>query len=155
MATEHRQVWIRGCGQEAEVDEGIAPLIKEMWRAGIRTFMSCQEGAHGFVWLNFDDPQEALRFLNVVAVYNPDPDSMYKRMLGHDYGKPNNWIYDVDVKDICLLGEFVDGRDEIHEGQPYMTISFSIWFPPSDLPAVMERFAEWRNVKKMSPKHEA
>ena len=92
MGTEHKQVRVLGCGQDADVDDGIAPLIKEMWRAGIRTSMSCQEGRFGFVWLHFNDPNEAARFLNIVAEYDPDPNSLYKRMLGHDGENPNAWI---------------------------------------------------------------
>ena len=40
---EHKQVRIKGYGQEADVDEAIAPLVMEMWRSRIQTFMSCQE----------------------------------------------------------------------------------------------------------------
>lgn len=38
----HKQVRIRHGEREADVDEKIAPLITELWRAGINAAMSCQ-----------------------------------------------------------------------------------------------------------------
>jgi hypothetical protein len=146
MGTEHKQVRIRCYGQDAYVDEGIAPLIKEMWRAGIETCMSCQEGAYGFVWLHFLFPDDAIRFLNIVAEYDPDPDSLYHRMLANDVDNPHSWKYKTLPEDVsrsfCDVG--MDEVEVVHEGQPCVILTSSIWFPPSDLPAVMERLAGWK-----------
>lgn len=35
--------------------EGIAPLVREMWIAGIETHMSCQEDGGDKVWIAFPD----------------------------------------------------------------------------------------------------
>src|SRR5512135_1412524 len=72
MMTEHRQVRIRINGWDARVDEGIAPLIREMWQAGLHTVMSCQNQGKmpGFTcdvtWL-YLWPGFAQRFLSIVA----------------------------------------------------------------------------------------
>ena len=139
--TEHKQVRIEGYGQEADVDEGIAPLIMEMWRCGITTLMSCQEGAHGFVWLDVYNAEEAEKFMDIVGEYDPEENSLYHRMVGRDSGNPNNWKYNTRPDD-CHLVEDVDEADYIHEshlGQPVFTFSLSIWFPPADLPIVLGR----------------
>jgi hypothetical protein len=140
--TTHKQVRIRGYGQEANVDEGIAPLIAAMWRAGIKTWMSCQEGAHDFVWLNFSNTREAEKFLDIVGEYDPDPDSMYQRMSQNPEHE-NAWKYGTGVDDLALTLEFDDDEDEVidehHNGEPCFSFGISIWFPPSDVPEVLER----------------
>jgi hypothetical protein len=151
-APNHKQVRVKANGQAAYVDEGIAPLIKEIWRAGIQTIMSCQKGAYGFVWLNFVDTEDAGEFLNIVAEYSRDSDSLYKRMFGRDAENPKSWIYKFHAEDYNLvqyLNEEADAFDEYHEGQPCFFFTVSIWFPPSDLPAVMERFATRRKAAEM------
>ena len=105
METYHKQVRVRANGQDAYVDEGIAPLIREMWRAGIRTQMSCQEDGFGLVWLNFDCPLEAAKFMNIVAEYEEEPNSLYQRMLGHYAEVADTWEYDVLPEDFNLIEE--------------------------------------------------
>lgn len=46
METEHKQVAVQYGEMAAEVDEGIAALILEMWKADIMTFMSCENNNH-------------------------------------------------------------------------------------------------------------
>lgn len=145
--TEHKQVRIKGYGQEAEVDEGIAPLIMEMWRCGIRTFMSCQEGAHRFVWLNFHNTREAEKFMNIVGDYEPERNSLYQRMTGRDPDNPNNWLFNTNAEDYNLDEEAED-LDEYHLGEPAFTFSLSIWFPPADLPGVIARLVAHRKAKR-------
>src|SRR6266540_6661346 len=58
MSTTHKQAHIQHGEIEADVDERIAPLIVELWRAGVTTRMSCQEfgeydGPPSGVWIVF------------------------------------------------------------------------------------------------------
>src|SRR5215468_387576 len=115
MTTRHPQVSIKYRSQTAEVDEGIAPLIMAIWRCGIRTMMSCQEGAYGYVWLCFPNTWEASKFLNIIAVYAPDPDSLYQRMLGQGDENPKSWIYKTYPEDYALVEDLDEEADEIHE----------------------------------------
>jgi hypothetical protein len=140
--TEHKQVHIEGYGQDAEVDELIAPLILELWRCGIHTSMSCQEGPDGFVWVYFPDTVEAKGFLQIVAPeYDPDPEGLYHRVLGHR-DAPDNWVVEAQLEDDNLFeagGE--DEDEEDHLGEPEFGFAVSVWFPPADLAAVMARLA--------------
>jgi len=47
----HKQVRIRHGEMEADVDEEIAPLILELWRAGVETISSCQNYLGFGVWI--------------------------------------------------------------------------------------------------------
>src|SRR5687767_5497311 len=40
-------------GEVEDIDEGIAPLIRELWAARIPTNMSCQQDGSGYVWIAF------------------------------------------------------------------------------------------------------
>jgi hypothetical protein len=138
----HKQVTVKVCGMKFKVDKKIAPLIKELWRCGMLTAMSCQEGAHGMVWLHFPDAGPAAEFLNAVADYDPEPDGLYHRVLG-DYDQPDNWVVEARLVDVNLVKEYGEGDrlEERHEGRPKYRSVTSVWFPPSDLPAVMARLA--------------
>src|SRR5258706_413246 len=50
MDTMHKQVKVKANGREAMVDVGIAPLIKQLWLAGIDTWMSCENRRPGAAW---------------------------------------------------------------------------------------------------------
>ncbi len=100
----HRQVTVQVGDWQAEIDEGIAPLIQEIWRAGIETFMSCQQDFHGWIWIQFADVKNAVAFLNVVAPYEEateGPDTLYSRMHHWfpNHGPISNWLYELDVQD--------------------------------------------------------
>jgi hypothetical protein len=140
--TEHKQVHIKAYGQEAEVDVGIAPLILELWRCGIFTIMTCQDGAHGYVRVSFPNSTEAADFMNIVAEFDPEPESLYQRMLSV-WDVPNNWIFKTFPFDCNLFEEdpTADEVNEYHKGPPDFGFSTSVWFPPSDLSAVMAKLA--------------
>ena len=57
----HKQVRVRANGEEELIDEGLAPLIDAIWTAEIETYMSCEKGCDGLVWLCFACPFEANR----------------------------------------------------------------------------------------------
>jgi hypothetical protein len=139
--TKHKQVHIAGYGLEADVDEGIAQLIKELWRCGIWTRMSCQEGLYGYVWLNFFNSFEADRFLNIVAEGDPKPGSLYRRILNLDE-EHDNWIIQSSVYDYGPAEESLeDDLGSQGHGPSHIGVSISVWFPSSDLPTVMRKLA--------------
>ena len=55
---DHPTVQIEGI----EIDEDLAPLIRRLWEAGIRTSMCCQEHSPGTCWIQFPAPDEAIKF---------------------------------------------------------------------------------------------
>ena len=72
-------------GETAEViDAAIAPLIREMWVAGIPTLMSCQETDPGRAWIEFEEVEHLARFLGVVTRYEAGADALYNR-VAHEW----------------------------------------------------------------------
>jgi hypothetical protein len=73
---EHKQVPIAWEGRYAEVDEDLAPLILSLWKVGIDTSNSCQENLHDFAWVEFPTMVDAMKFVDLVAVF-PDEGEVY------------------------------------------------------------------------------
>lgn len=132
---EHRQVLLRAGHQTAEVDEGIAPLIEQVWLADIETTLSCEENKPGIAWIDFESPQDARRFLNIVARFERKSDSLYHRVLRCDGYPFPAWTYDIHPWDVSLIGD--DDR-EAHLGRSDFHFSVSIRFPRSDIPVLLD-----------------
>lgn len=50
--------------QYIEIDKKLVPLMKELWNAGIRTRMSCEDNVpKGYVWIEFRSPSDLDKFL--------------------------------------------------------------------------------------------
>lgn len=137
-------------GYEVPLDVEIAPLVAEMWRAGVRTQQSCQEGHSGYTWLVFDDLRDLAYFLSIVGVYEPDKDSVWNRMTEHDSSaptpgpefEPGRWRYG-----LLPYVELTDDEWPFDE-EPFVPTGFgrtgwnfvpSVEFPLSDLPALLWR----------------
>jgi hypothetical protein len=141
----HRQVPVQVGRWQADVDEGIAPLIEEIWRAGIETVMSCQQNTFGRIWLCFLHACEAEKFLDVVARYQDGEDELYWRINPHwdNRGPLPQWEYSVNVEDLALVN--VGDEDVIeyaYDPPPAFLFSVSVRFPPQDLPVILERLRE-------------
>jgi len=129
----------------AEVDKALAPLIKELWRAGWPTSRSCQ--AHfetGLVWVEFRDPYHVEEFVKVVAPHDPASGSLWARAVMWGFGnlgaepiphgeirdKTDAWIYHVS------WGLWGDTGDE---ADCELQLMVNVLFPRGDLKAVTER----------------
>jgi hypothetical protein len=83
----HAKVLVRVGAVQQEIDEAVAPLVEELWQAGIDTWRTCQEDEPGLALIDFPGEDNLLRFLAVVARYDADPDSVYQRSLGNREGR--------------------------------------------------------------------
>ncbi len=147
-APRHNQQLISWGGQEAEVDEELAPLILGLWKRGIVTVNSCQENQPGIAWIEFLTAEDAAVFLNLVAQYAEGADTLYNR-INHrwdsiDENKPFSapfWKYDVHPFDAGIVEELIDEGtlSEEHLGVNEFYFSVSIRFPRTDLPRILER----------------
>jgi hypothetical protein len=133
----HETVRVRVGDMDAEIDKDIAPLIREIWEAGIVSCNSCQENEPGIVWIEFMTPTDAERFVNIVAEYEDGIDTLYNRITGERSAKEKEvkyWEYDPFVFDYAMKREFENGRivAERHDGVPDIVFSLSIRFPRSE-----------------------
>jgi hypothetical protein len=134
----HRAVRLRVGEWEADIDVGIAPLIRELWKAGIETCISCQEDGRGRVWIGFRSLDGLKRFLDSVMVYEDGVDTLYNHILDNwdgDLSAPK-WQIDIAPDD---LGLGFDDEEEWHDGEVCIDFSFHVRFPPCDLPVVLKR----------------
>jgi hypothetical protein len=141
----HRQVSVQVGPWQADVDEGIAPLIRELRRAGVETLKSCQQNKRGRVWLCFPAACEAERFLNLVARFVDGYDQLYWRMKAdsQNVGPLPDWEYAVNIEDRALLEEVAnDSVYYSYDPPPAFVFSVSVRFPPQDLPTVLRRLRE-------------
>jgi hypothetical protein len=138
---------------EAEIDCEIAPLILELWKAGIQTANSCEDNVpRGFVWIQFLTVPDAERFLDVVGHYDDDGQesvpSRYRRILGEGEW-PDDWIYSTGLEDWSVECE-VDGDDTIRETRTQAFPAFRFWmsvrFPRADLPWVVDKLKTYNGV---------
>ncbi|MDQ3931515.1 MAG: hypothetical protein M3252_01565 [Actinomycetota bacterium] len=137
-------------GYEVPLDVEIAPLVAEIWRAGVRTQQSCQEGHSGYAWLVFDDLGDLAFFLSIIGVYEPDKDSVWNRMTEHDSTapsagpefEPGRWRYGL------LPYVELSGDEWPLDAEPLVPTGFgrngwnfvpSVEFPQSDVPALLWR----------------
>jgi len=152
--SKHKTVRVQIGSFEADIDAEIAPLIEEMWKAGIATMNSCQENEPEIVWLEFLTAIDAADFLDIVAgSYSDEPDSLYNRIrleweteTGPVKGA---WRYDLNPADMSvdqrLLG---DGSiDEKQIGPPDFIFHVSIRFPCSDVTALVQRLEAFNEAQ--------
>src|SRR5262249_27978542 len=120
----HKTVTVCVGAWEADIDEEIALLIEEIWKADIMTMNSCQGNRLGIVWIEFLTADDATRFLNIVAEYDKETDSLYNR-IRHGWQRRNAkmsapfWEYTTRPQDFAIqqqLDENDECLDEWHDG---------------------------------------
>jgi hypothetical protein len=130
---------------EADIDLDIADLVLNLWKLEVDTVNSCQDNAEtGFVWIAFDSTYGAEEFLNYVAEYSEEPDSVYQRM-NREWGDATlmDWKYTPSLKDHGV-DERVESDDTISStftGSHGFMFSMSVRFPRADLEFAKERIS--------------
>lgn len=148
---QHKTVLVKWDGYEAKIDGGIAPLIKEIWKAGIFTFNCCEENRPGIIWIEFASAPDAEAFMNIVARYEDDLDSLYNR-IRQEWSRadgliPGAWEYHVLPTDYSVNQRFDD--DTIEEsciGPSNFIFSMSVRFPKGDYPILLQRMREYNTA---------
>lgn len=142
MKTDHKQVHIKYKDHEADVDEGLADLILNLWKLDIYTSMSCENNNDdNIVWLNFPHAIESEKFMNVAVKYDTD---MYHRAMG--YTDEDDWTIDTNLEnygvDLIFDEKDEDIVDEKFNGTNDFYLSVSIRFSISDLKEVEKNVLE-------------
>lgn len=140
----------------AEVDVGLAPLVLEIWRAGIGTIHSCQDVGEnvaglarrlphleevvrrqtGRASIGFGHPELLLRFYDALANAGPRND-FYERMV--HWASPGAWEALAGIHDTGL--EEATGPPAA-DGTPltrFTAPSFQARFPRTDVDEMVER----------------
>jgi hypothetical protein len=143
---KHRAVKVCVGRMREEIDERIAPLVREIWKAGIRTIMSCQETEPGIAWIEFDSVADLIRFLNVVAQYEEGVDTLYNRINRRRVGPTSTscWEFQLNLLDCG----FSPQDDDRYEGPADFLVSVGVYFPQGDLPVLVRRMKHHNSAVK-------
>jgi hypothetical protein len=147
----HPQVHVKVGPLEADVDEELAPLITEMWRADVETVMSCQQHdtpefeknglPTSWVWLYMYAPH-AENFCSIVAgEYREGKENLYQRVVAEKNSK-RNWWYDGHPTNMADKGEPAE-----------IMFDVSVRFPREDLPEVLKRMRKFNAKGKSAFEH--
>jgi hypothetical protein len=149
FGTRHEQVEIEWRGIRAEVDVELAPLILEMWKAGVATVLSCQENRPGIAWIAFPAADFATGFLDLVAVHPGEDDApaaddapygatLYRRIAG--CGSIGDWQYALFPENYGVREKIVKGKlVETCTGPANFEFLVSVRFPRTDIPLILKR----------------
>jgi hypothetical protein len=148
----HKTVRVRWGDLDARIDKNIAPLILELWKAGLETVLSCEDNPLGWVWIEFFHASDAEVFLDIVARFEHGVDTLYNRIRGAwrpEHGRiAGMWEYDVNPWDLAVDETEEDGEiEETCCGPSEFVFNLSVRFPRPDLPVVLTRMR--RHNKKM------
>lgn len=144
-----------------EVDLELAPLVREIWRAGIETIHSCQDAGEnlaelatrlshvaeiarrelGRASIGFSGVEPVMGFLDALANAGPR-DEFYERMA--HWAAPDAWQLVLGLQDVGLGGDDEDptGQRLAPDGTPLSQFgvgSFQVRFPRSDIGEMTER----------------
>jgi len=140
----------------AHVHPAMAPLMIEIWKAGIVTIDSQPETRIGWIELEFMTPRDARKFLNLVARYDVDPFGIYNRIRGDwvandtEQEVHGRWEFGLHPCDIAIEQDETDenGADERTTGPVDFQFAVSIAFPISDVPMLVKRLREYNGRRK-------
>lgn len=125
----------------AEIDEALAPLIREIWKAGIETEMSCQETEPGIAWIEFASVEHLCRFLNAAVYHERESDSLYKRSQQLGSGSTPMWEYTFNLMDI-----FEGQQEHLNGGLACFEATVGAFFPQSDILVLLERLKAFNSA---------
>jgi hypothetical protein len=158
-ANHHQTVSVRVGPLSARIDEKIADLVRELWRADINTVCSCEDvgdagEAHrhgpvprygadwaGWVHVVFETTDDALEFLRRVTRFERGKRGLYNRISHRDIRGEgvNYWIYELLPIEYALP-PLERRAPRCARREPGFLVS--IYFPRSDVPVLVERLRE-------------
>jgi hypothetical protein len=136
----HKEVKVCVGELQADIDEEIAPLIHELWKAHLSTVNSCQENQSGIAWIQFATAECALEFLQIVAEREEGRDTLFARITREWDDRESviqNWNYEVFLHDFSRTDE--DDETGRRGEPPDFDFWVSVRFPRADLPVVLEK----------------
>ena len=146
MKNKHDTVALDYQGRKVAIDKKIAPLMKEIWKCGSRTTSSCEDIGDrnsdpdklGICMVMFVDVQDATLFLNAATVFEKGGKSLFNRMSHCGCRCVKCWECNITPYDRAY-DEI--GNQEFYEGPADYGFLVSIYFPASDIKAIMENLA--------------
>jgi len=131
MYCNHKQKYTQVGKYAGNVDKGIMPLIKAIWKIPVGVEYSCEAVRNDGIMIRFCCPHCADGFLDAIEkMDNHTAGSLYHRAVCDDNTCPNNWYFQQLLYQINPLDV---GAKPIYSG------SVVYIFPKSDYPEVLRR----------------
>jgi hypothetical protein len=140
-------VLVRHASARALIDEKIAPLVLETWKAGVRTHCSCEDAGslrddddrmRGWVQLGFPSVEHARVWLRIVARHRRGRRTLYHRMTSALRERcRTRWRWEVSAFDAAY-----DWASGTSGGPATLDFRVFVYFPRADLAIVVRRLRE-------------
>lgn len=151
-----KTVQVRWKDHDAQIDEELAPLMLELWKADLKASYIPENTRSEWVQLDFCPVRDAELFLNIVAEYEDTSDSLYNR--AQDAWVPpyedleGAWEFRVWVDDMAVKKTEADGKlNEVCAGPRDFVFSLAVLVPRSDFPKVLDRMKRHNEKNESSP----
>ncbi len=153
----HDAVVVRHGRMRAHIDEAIAPLVLETWKAGVETHCSCEDAEWHFadkkrgkwVQLGFPSFADAQAWLRIVAGHKKGGHSLYNRALsfvprGSDCTswRRRRWRWEISTRDTSADW----GKDVVYAPTALDFLVF-VYFTCAEVPLLVRRLRT-HNVEK-------
>jgi len=127
------KMWFEANECYVDIDEAIAPLIKEIWDADITTLMCCENNVpKDYIWIQFERQCDYDNFMTIVLDDCNDTNLIDR--LDTMYIQDNSWIVKIDH---CDIGK---GYYPTKDVKYKYGSNISLRFPNSDYEFVLEQF---------------
>jgi molybdopterin-guanine dinucleotide biosynthesis protein A len=141
IGREHKTIELTYEGTPVDIDKKIAPLIEEIWKAGISTANSCENNNPiNYIWIEFDTSIGCENFLNICFKnIDKNNDIFIRAMCKHEWDK-NAWIYSTCVD--CYNSDSDIIKNTI--------MGTSVRFPKQDYQFIYDKFVEHNKSNNVS-----
>lgn len=145
-------------GMEVPIDEEIADLMIQIWKAEIDTLNSCQANPDkDWVWIEFDTAQDTQQFLMIVNENYKETDqskSVYCRSTQGIWSDDLEWTFNALVFNHNStpeedLSDELEGNDVV---TPYSDFHISVRFPKSDYQYVLDKLTAFNKKRELGKK---
>lgn len=149
---QHKTVklWYNVYNDYVDIDKNIAPLVSELWEAGIDTNNSCENNTPEMydyedtcIWISFPSMEDVKRFMQIVYVGIPRKGTFTNRITGgsHKFNWEYSYWIDTSYKNGSPKNIFV-ANDRIRD----IEVNHSLRFPGSDYCYVLENLIKFNKV---------
>jgi hypothetical protein len=147
------ELWCPMSREHFQIDTMIAPLMKEIWKAGWRTLNSCQDNIpRGYIWIDFRHASHLEKFLNALFKEEMDDNEVYRRTQTLEF-LPGSWKY--KFHHWTLFGSHYQSESEWEsdedtpdfDPEPILSMrtSVSLRFPQTDLAFVYDKLVAYNS----------
>jgi len=130
------------------IDKNIAPLIYELWKAGINIANACEDNDSMYendacIWIEFWDDQNFYKFLNILFFGEPTNTDFYKRGQQSHIHHKFKWNYYT-----CIDTKIVENNKMFikHNLVDNAYVSHGVRFPRLDYAEVLKRVCEYNSL---------